>query len=332
VDQHDDSAEIRPRILDALRSNGRESYSRIASRLGITRRQVTHVVQRAIEQGELRLTVSISPELLGLERFAYLQLQTDGSIHPIREALTAMPETTFVADISGAYAIDAEIRVGPDPHLRETVDTIRGLPGVREVRTHLYESIEINLYSPLRTGRTGFEIDDADRSIVQRLQQDGRASFRELGDAAGISPSGARLRLERLTRHGAVKVVGIPVRGTRSEIPSLGIGIHARGRLEDAIAHVRALGPEFLAVTVGDYDLIATLSADNPEELLDLVDRLRRDEEISSIETWANLRIAKEQYGEGDRIGAGARWTGSADRIGGHANGRPRRDAQRDRP
>lgn len=320
MEQHDDSAEIRPRILEALRSNGRESYSRIASRVGTTRRHVTQVVQRAIEQGELRLTVSISPDLLGLERFAYLQLAADGPVRPIREALVAMPETTFVADISGPWAIDAEIRVGPDPHLRETVDAIRGLPGVREVRTHLYESIEINLYSPLRTGRTGFEIDDADRSIVQRLQQDGRASFRELGDAAGISPSGARLRLERLTRHGAVKVVGIPVRGSRSELPSLGIGIQAHGRLEDAIAHVRTLDPEFLAVTVGDYDLIATLSADNPEELLDLVDRLRRHEEIAAITTWANLRIAKEQYGEGDRIGAGTRRPGTAHtRTGGPA-------------
>lgn len=305
MDQHDESAEIRPRILDALRSNGRESYSRIASRLGTTRRVVTHVVQRAIEQGELRLTVSISPDLLGLERFAYLQLRTDGSIRSIRAALIAMPETTFVADISGPHAIDAEIRVGRDPHLRDTVDAIRTIPGVREVRTHLYESIEVNLYSPLRTGRTGFDIDDADRRIVQRLQEDGRASFRELGDAAGISPSGARLRLERLMRHGAVKVVGIPVRGRRSELPSLGVGIRAHGRLEDAIAHLKTLEPEFLAVTIGDYDLIATLSADNPEELLDLVDRLRCHDEIASIETWANLRIAKEQYGEGDRIGSG---------------------------
>ncbi|MBL3687710.1 Lrp/AsnC family transcriptional regulator [Leucobacter zeae] len=303
----EDTDELRLAVLRELRANGRESYSRIALRLGITRRQVTRIVQRALDRDELRITVSISPDLLGHERFAYLQLAVDGPIAPIRSALAEMPETTFVAEISGAHAIDAEVRVGPDPHLRSTIDAIRVLPGVRRVRVHHYEGIEINLYSPLRTGRAGFAVDDADRVIVRHLQQDGRASFRELGEAAGVSPSGARLRLERLTRNGAVKVVGIPVRGTRSEIPSLGVGIRALGRLDDAIAHVRTLDPEFLAITTGDFDCIATLSADTTDALLDLEDRLRSGPEISSIETWANLRIVKEQYGEGDRISASPR-------------------------
>lgn len=323
MDHEEDSEELRLRVLRALRHNGRESYSRIAAQLGTTRRQVTRFVAQAIERRELQITVSISPDLLGLERFAYLQLLVDGPIRPIREALVAMPETTFVADISGPYAIDAEIRVAADPHLRETVDAIRRLPGVRDVRMHLYESIDINLYSPLRTGRTEFAVDEIDRVIVQHLQQDGRATFRELGEAAGVSPSGARLRLERLTRHGAVKVVGIPVRGNRSEIPSLGVGVNAAGRLEDAVAHVRALEPEFLAITVGRYDLIATLSADSTEELLDLADRLRRHPEISGIDTWANLRIVKEQYGEGDRISASGNRPRVGDRAGSPLPSRP---------
>src|SRR5690606_18658207 len=105
----------------------------------------------------------------------------------------------------------------------------------------------------------------------------------------------------------AVKVVGIPVRGTRSEIPSLGVGIRVRGRLEAALDFLRSLDPEFLAVTVGDYDLIATLSADSYEELLELSDRLRESDQIAGFDTWANLRILKEQYGEGDRISASPR-------------------------
>ena len=320
-----DSEELRLGVLRELRANGRESYSRIAERLGITRRQVTRIVQQAIDRDELRITVSISPDLLGHERFAYIQVAVDGPIAPIRSALSAMPETTFVAEISGAHTIDAEVRVGPDPHLGSTVDSIRVLPGVRRLRVHHYEGLDINLYSPLRTGRAGFAVDDADRAIVRHLQRDGRASFRELGEAAGVSPSGARLRLERLTRHGAVKVVGIPVRGTRSEIPSLGVGIQASGRLDDAIAHVRSLDPEFLAITTGDFDLIATLSADTTDELLDLVDRLRSGSDISAIETWANLRIVKEQYGEGDRLSASPR----RPRVGDPAGSRPRPSAGR---
>lgn len=307
---------LRADVLRELRENGRASYSHIAERLGVSRRQVTHVVQSALERNELRLTVSISPDLMGLERFAYLQVTVHGDLDPVREALVAMPETTFVADITGGFALDAEIRVGADPHLRRTVDTVRQLPGVRGLRTHIYESIEINQFSPLWTGRTRFQVDDADRLIIRHLQQDGRASFRELGASAGISPSGARLRFERLLEHGAVKVVGIPVRSARSTAPSLGVGIHVHGRLDSAIERVRALDPEFLAVTVGTYDMIATLSADDPEELIGAVDRLRGLDEVSNLESWSNLRIVKEQYGEGDRLSATPRSDPAGDPAG----------------
>ncbi|SJN11030.1 Transcriptional regulator, AsnC family [Leucobacter sp. 7(1)] len=303
--------ELRSRVLTELRDDGRASYARIAEKHGTTRRQVTQIVQTALDQGLLRITVSISPDLLGHERFAYLQIAVDGPIAAARAALIALPETTFVAEISGNYAIDAEIRVGADPHLQKTVDHIRSLPHVREIRMHLYESIEINLYSPIRTGGVGLEVDDADRAIVQHLQQDGRASFRELGDAAGVSPSGARLRLKRLMDRGAVKVVGIPVRGNLPEAPTLGVGIQVTGPVAEALARVRELDPEFLAVAVGGYDLIATLSGERNDDVLALADRLRSFPEIARIESWANLRILKEQYGEGDRIIASPRSGGA---------------------
>ena len=299
-----DHEELRARVLRELRADGRASFARIAERHGATRRQVTQIVQNALANGELRITVSISPDLLGHERFAYLQIDVDGPLAPAREALIAMPETTFVAEISGGYAIDAELRVGADPHLRETVDRIRQLPHVRELRLNLYESIEVNLFSPLRTGRAGLSLDAADRAIVRHLQRDGRATFRELGEAAGISPSGARLRLHRLTQHDAVKVVGIPVRGSGHESPTLGVGVQVHGSIALALERVRELDPEFVAISAGGYDLIVTLSADTNAELLDLADRLRSLPEVARIQSWANLRIHKEQYGEGDRISA----------------------------
>ncbi len=293
---------ITSEVLRALREDGRASYTRIAESLGITRKRVTQVVQRAVEREEVAFTVSVSPDLLSLRRFGYVQLRLDGPVAPVRDALIAMPESTFVADISGDAPIDAEIRVGTDPHLQRTLDRIRSLPGVRDLRMHLYESIEINLYSPLRTGRVGLRLDVADRAIVRHLQVDGRASFLELAEAAGISPSGARLRLSRMIRHGAVKVVGIPVRKAVPELLTLGVGIRVQGRLAPALERVRSLNPEFLAVTIGEYELIATLSAGSIDELLETADRLRSAPEIANIHTWTNLRTVKEEYGRGDRL------------------------------
>ena len=302
VDQSFESLALRNRIFHALQQDGRASFARIADAHGTSRRNVAQVVQRAIDDDEFRITVSISPELLGHERFAYVQIAADGPIKTLCDELVAMPETSFVAEISGRYSVDAEIRVGADPHLRTTIEKIRMLDHVVSMHVHQYESIEINLHSPMRRASPGFSLDDADRAIVRHLQVDGRASFRELGEAAGISPSGARLRLGRLTHHDAVKVIGIPIRDSEPKGPILGVGIQVTRGVTAAVAKIRHLNPEFLAVAIGDYDLIVTLSADTNAELLALVDQVRAIPEVARMETWANLRILKEQYGAGDQL------------------------------
>lgn len=293
-----DSTHVRRRVLEALRDDGRASYAQIAKSVGLPRHQVAAVVQSAVEDDELHLTVSISPDLLGLERFAYIQIAVAGPVQPARDALISMTETTFVADIAGHYSIDAEVRVGPDPHLRQTLDTVLQLPGVSDVRTTLYESIEVNRFSPFHTAKAPLTIDNADRALIGHLQRDARASYRELGEASGLSPSGARLRFERLVRSGAIKVVGIPVRVGRPETPTLGLGIRAGVPVNELLLQLKALEPEFLAVAIGSYDFIATISASSGYELVEVMERLRGIEGLAEVDCWANLKIAKEQWGK----------------------------------
>lgn len=294
-----EDSEVRARVLQEFQEDGRASYARVAVKLGLPRNVVIRTVRVAIDRGELRLAVSLSPNLLGLNRSAYVQIGLDAAAAPARDALVQMPETTFVADVAGPYPLDVELRVDSDRHLRDTLERITLLPGVRDLRTHLYERIEVNQYSPLRAEHSALRLDDVDRRLIRGLQQHCRASFRELGETSGLSASGARLRYERLVKHGAVKVVGIPVRGDRSETPSVGIGIRTRGRIADLLPALRALKPEFLAVCLGGYDFIATLSGGSAAQLLETTDRLRNMDAISAVDVWANLRIVKEQYGSG---------------------------------
>jgi DNA-binding Lrp family transcriptional regulator len=182
------SEQSRTRVLQALRDDGRASFARIATKAGLARHQVASIVQTALARDELRLTVSINPGLLGLERFAYLQITVSGPAQPVREALVSMSETTFVADVAGRSSVDAEVRVGPDPHLKRTLDSIRQLPGVSDIRTTLYESIEVNRFSPFPTAAAPLTIDEADRAIIRHLHTDARASYRQLGEASGLSP------------------------------------------------------------------------------------------------------------------------------------------------
>ena len=296
------SEQSRTRVLQALRDDGRASFARIATKAGLARHQVASIVQTALARDELRLTVSINPGLLGLERFAYLQITVSGPAQPVREALVSMSETTFVADVAGRSSVDAELRVGPDPHLKRTLDSIRQLPGVSDIRTTLYDSIEVNRFSPFPTAAAPLTIDEADRAIIRHLHTDARASYRQLGEASGLSPSGARLRFDRLNRGGAIKVVGIPVRVGRPETPTLGLGLRSSVPVGELLPRLAALQPEFLAVSVGAYDFIATISADSAPELVEMLDRLRGTDGLAEVDCWANLTIAKEQYGETGRL------------------------------
>ena len=296
------SSEAKQEVLQELRDNGRASFVHIASAVGLTRHQVASVVQSALARDEIRLKVSVRPDVLGIERFAYLQIAVSGPAQPVREALTEMPETAFVADVTGHFSLDAEIRVGPYPSLRNTIDRVLQLPGVTGVRSSIYEAIISNRFSPLQTSTTPFALDSVDRSIISFLQNDVRATYREIGDATRLSPSGARLRVERLIASGIIKPVGIPVRTGNPTAPTLGVGIQAGVPVEELSPQLTALDPEFLAIATGAYDFIATISAPSAGELADTVEKLRCLPGVSNVDSWANLRIVKEQYGESDAL------------------------------
>ena len=51
-------------------------------------------------------------------------------------------------------------------------------------------------------------LDDIDRSLIDALQRDGRASYADLADLVGLSPAATRLRVQRLLDAEVVQVDG----------------------------------------------------------------------------------------------------------------------------
>ncbi|QZY51342.1 AsnC family transcriptional regulator [Leucobacter tenebrionis] len=287
------------RILREVRENGRVSYTEVSEKVGVPRQVVAAVVEEAVAENRIRLTATISPDLLGITRYSYLLLSTSGPSEPILDALSSMSETCFVSAIAGTYGVDAEVRVTSDEQHQEVLGSIRTLPGVSGVVCNVYERILVNIDSPLPTpATTPIRIDDVDRSILFALEQNGRATFRELGEASGVSAASARNRLHRLLQHRVVKVVGLPVRDHLVGPPALGLGIRVRGIITpELVESICTVHPEFLAISSGAYDLIGTISGDTSEELLTKLDALRGIEQVALVDAWSHLRIAKELYG-----------------------------------
>nr|WP_272928682.1 AsnC family transcriptional regulator [Leucobacter luti] len=241
---------------------------------------------------------------MGITRYSYILIATSAPSGPILRQLAEIPETCFVSAIAGSYDVDTEVRVGSDAQHQEVLNRIRSIPGVNELNCNSYERIVVNIDSPLpEVGGAPLRIDDADRRMLLALERDGRATFRELGVAAGVSAASARNRLQRLRHMRAVKIVGLPVRDQQEGPPPLGLGIRVRGDLEAALAPIRAIEPEFLAVSTGNYDLIGTVSADTHAALLAKLDALHGIEQVSSVDSWSHLRISKELYGFSESAG-----------------------------
>ena len=291
--------ELVRRVLSEVRQDGRASYTGIARRLEIPRQLVAAIVDDAVRENRIRLTATVSPDLLGITRYSYVLIETSGPSIPILDALNAMPETCFVSALAGTAGVDAEVRVGSDEDHQRVLGQIRSIPGVSGISCNVYERIFVNIDSPLPDpAAPQLRIDRADRGIIAALERNGRATFRELGSEAGISPASARNRLHRLLHNRAVKIVGLPVRDHQVGPPPLGIGIRIRGALTaEIIERVCEVSPEFLASSSGSYDLISTVSAETPEGQLAKLDALRTIEHVAHVDAWSHLRITKELYG-----------------------------------
>src|SRR5699024_12746587 len=68
--------------------------------------------------------------------------------------------------------------------------------------------------------------------------------------------------------------------------------------LGELLPRLAAAPPEWFAGSGGAYDFTATISADSAPELVEMLDRLRGTDGLAEVDCWANLTIAKEQYGE----------------------------------
>jgi len=52
-------------------------------------------------------------------------------------------------------------------------------------------------------------LDDVDRKIVSKLQQDGRTTFEELGEITGYTSMGVKKRLNKLLQKDVIKVTAL---------------------------------------------------------------------------------------------------------------------------
>ena len=146
-------------------------------------------------------------------------------------------------------------------------------------------------------------IDAVDKSIIEALQRNGREPFRRIAAALGVSEATVRARYLRLCRENILQVTGVtnPL-GLGFESMAM-VGIRTAGPPEDIAEKIaRWEEADYVVITTGQFDLLVEVVCTDRHQLLDLTNRLRALEGVTSTETFLYLELWKQLYDWGARV------------------------------
>jgi Lrp/AsnC family transcriptional regulator, regulator for asnA, asnC and gidA len=145
---HEPIDDINKAIIIELQKDGRRSYTAIADAVGLSEAAVRQRVQRLIDDGAMQIVAVTDPLQLGFRRMAMVGMRIDGDATKVAEALSKLPEVTYVVQSGGSFDLLAELVCEDDDHLIEVLNkTVRVFPGVRETETFMYLRLHKESYA-----------------------------------------------------------------------------------------------------------------------------------------------------------------------------------------
>ena len=139
-------------------------------------------------------------------------------------------------------------------------------------------------------------LDRIDQRLIEALQKNGREPFRRIAARVGVSEATIRARYQRLCEDNILQVTGVT--------NQLGLGF------EGAMIGVRTAGPpepvadevarwteaDYVVLTTGQFDLLVEVVCSDRRHLLDVANRLRGLESVTSTEMFLYLEMWKQLY------------------------------------
>jgi Lrp/AsnC family transcriptional regulator, leucine-responsive regulatory protein len=160
-------------------------------------------------------------------------------------------------------------------------------------------------------GEPEYELDEADRAILDLLAENARRTLGDIGQRVGLSAPAVKRRIDRLEAAGVI--LGYTARVDHAK---LGRPLEAFTELRfsgdarvDAIAGIGADIPEVEAVftVAGDPDALAWIRVSDVAELKRVVDRLRGSGEVVGTKTLIVLGTSEASTADRRTKGSGRR-------------------------
>jgi Lrp/AsnC family transcriptional regulator for asnA, asnC and gidA len=135
-------------IVEQLQEDGRRSYARIATAVGLSEAAVRQRVQRLLDAGVMQVVAVTDPMQVGFARQAMIGVNAEGDLRDVADKLSALPEVDYVVITAGSFDILVEVVCEDDEHLLSLLnDSIRSVPGVRNTETFVYLRLAKQTYT-----------------------------------------------------------------------------------------------------------------------------------------------------------------------------------------
>lgn len=282
-------------LIAALQDDGRASYSALSTRLGASRALVSARMKELIGSGALRIVVAADPAFLGEHCLAHVSITGHGDLGPLIAELRSRDDVPLVSATSGEHDLVVEVRAADHVSLFRVLARMRGAPQVARLRTVVYTEVLRGSFAS--DGRGRGTVDVIDSELVELLRQDGRMSFRALARHVKLSPTAVRSRVLRLLEDRILRISAVAMQGALAERVKVGVGLHLGGDDASVTRHLTSYPEtEFAALSIGSFDLVATLSASVPGDVVARLNALNGLAGVVGMETWFHLQTFKEDY------------------------------------
>jgi DNA-binding Lrp family transcriptional regulator len=285
------------KLLQALRTNGRAPFRRIADVLGSSEQTVARRYRRLREAGIVRVLVLPTPAGPGLQWFVRIGVRP-GAAAKLADALAQRADVSWVSIASGGAEIVCVSQPGSTAQ-RDALLLDR-LPRTNQVTSLVSYAILHSFSHGNQEHWTGFAepfdaaqraaLGEADRAtaeskgsangagarltpedlpLIAALREDGRASYAQLGADTGSSPATVARRLEALLNGGALQIE-VDLASDLLGFPTLATlwTTVAPARLDEVGWHVARLPQTGYAAAVsGSANLAVSVVCRDTEEL-----------------------------------------------------------------
>jgi Lrp/AsnC family transcriptional regulator for asnA, asnC and gidA len=135
-------------LVAALQHDGRRSYSSLASELGVAESVARYRTQRLEKSGILQIVGIADPLKVGFDLMSMVGIGVrSGQLAEVSEAMSQLPEASYVAAIAGRFDLMVEVVCRDTKHFSELLtERIQKVPGVLRTESFLILSIQKMAY------------------------------------------------------------------------------------------------------------------------------------------------------------------------------------------